>query len=98
MPMSRTQGRYGDGRVSTRRCHREAGGWGGRIAGVVLRRLWADDVYLVVDAPDHEAMAAVSVAVTSTGVLSNYQTIVLLTADQIDAAANMSVDYTPPGG
>ena len=58
----------------------------------------SDDVYVIVDAPSHEAMAAVAGKVTSTGVLSNYQTVVLLTADQIDAAANLTVDYTPPGG
>jgi uncharacterized protein with GYD domain len=57
-----------------------------------------DDVYIVVDAPSHEAMAAVAGRVTSTGVLSSYETVVLLTAEQLDAAANMSVDYTPPGG
>ena len=57
-----------------------------------------DDVYVIVDAPSHEAMAAVAGTVTSTGVLSNYQTVVLLTPDQLDAAAGMSVDYTPPGG
>lgn len=56
-----------------------------------------DDVYLVVDAPSHEAMAAVSGTVTSSGVLSKYETVVLLTADQLDAAASMTVDYTPPG-
>ena len=58
----------------------------------------SDDVYIVVDAPSHEAMAAVAGTVTSTGVLSSYETVVLLTADQIDAAANLTVDYTPPGG
>jgi uncharacterized protein with GYD domain len=58
----------------------------------------SDDVYVIVDAPSHEAMAAVAGRVTGTGVLSNYQTVVLLTADQIDAAANLPVDYTPPGG
>jgi hypothetical protein len=43
-------------------------------------------------------MAAIAGTVTSTGALSNYQTIVLLTADEIDSAANLSVAYTPPGG
>jgi uncharacterized protein with GYD domain len=57
----------------------------------------ADDVYVVVDAPSHEAMAAVAGTVTSSGALSDYETVVLLTADQLDAAANMSVDYNPPG-
>ena len=57
----------------------------------------SDDVYVIVDAPSHEAMAAIAATVTSTGALSSYETVVLLTADQIDAASQMSVDYTPPG-
>ena len=56
-----------------------------------------DDLYAVVDAPSHEAMAAIAGTVTSTGALSGYETVVLLTADQVDAAANMTVDYQPPG-
>ena len=58
----------------------------------------SDDVYIVVEAPGHEAMAAIAGTVTGTGVLSSYETVVLLTAEQIDAAAKMTVDYTPPGG
>ena len=57
-----------------------------------------DDIYIVVDAPSHEAMAAVAGTVSSTGAVSDYQTTVLLTAEQLDAAADMSVDYRPPGG
>ena len=56
-----------------------------------------DDLYAIVDAPSHEAMAAIAGTVTSTGALSSYQTIVLLTADEIDAAAKQTIDYTPPG-
>ena len=58
----------------------------------------SDDIYAVVDAPNHEAMAAVAGTVSSTGAISSYETVVLLTAEQIDAAANIAVDYTPPGG
>jgi hypothetical protein len=43
-------------------------------------------------------MAAVAGTVTGTGVLSNYETVVLLTPAQMDAAAGLPVDYTPPGG
>jgi uncharacterized protein with GYD domain len=57
----------------------------------------SDDVYIVIDAPSHEAMAAVAGTVTSTGALSSYETVVLLTADQLDAAAGLPVDYAPPG-
>ena len=56
-----------------------------------------DDAYIILDAPSHEAMAAVAGTVTSTGVLSSYETVVLLTADQLDAASKLSVAYTPPG-
>ena len=56
-----------------------------------------DDVYVIVDVPNPETMAAVAGAVTGTGAMSSYETTVLLTADQIDAAANLSVAYTPPG-
>ena len=56
-----------------------------------------DDLYAIVDAPSHEAMAAIAGTVTSTGALSGYETVVLLTADQVDAAADMTVDYQPPG-
>ena len=57
-----------------------------------------DDIYAIVDAPSPEAMAAIAGTVTSTGALSGYETVVLLTADQVDKAAGLSVDYTPPGG
>ena len=56
-----------------------------------------DDVYVIVDAPSHEAVAAIAGTVTSTGVLSRYETVVLLTPEQLDAAADMTVAYTPPG-
>ena len=56
-----------------------------------------DDLYAIVDAPSHEAMAAIAGTVTSTGALSSYQTIVLLTAEEIDAAAKQTIDYSPPG-
>jgi uncharacterized protein with GYD domain len=58
----------------------------------------SDDVYVTVDAPSHEAVAAVAGAVTSTGAMSHYETVVLLEPEQLDAAAGITVDYTPPGG
>jgi uncharacterized protein with GYD domain len=57
----------------------------------------SDDVFIVIDAPSHEAMAAVAGTVTSTGVLSSYETVVLLSAEQLDAASNLEVTYAPPG-
>jgi hypothetical protein len=56
------------------------------------------DVYVVVDAPGHETMAAIAGTVTSTGALSDYETVVLLSPAEVDRAAEIAVDYTPPGG
>ena len=54
------------------------------------------DAYVVVDLPDNESAAAVAIAV-NTGGGATVKTIVLLTPEEIDAAAKRSVDYRPPG-
>ena len=56
-----------------------------------------DDVYVILDLPDHESAAAASMTASAAGA-TQVRTIVLLTPEQIDAAAAKSVDYTPPGG
>jgi uncharacterized protein with GYD domain len=55
------------------------------------------DLYVLADLPDNTAAAAVAAAVGSSGALSSYQTTVLLTAEELDAAARMPVSYRPPG-
>ena len=47
--------------------------------------------------PDSASAAAASMVVAASGALS-LKTVVLLTPEEIDAAAGMSVSYTPPGG
>jgi hypothetical protein len=42
-------------------------------------------------------MAAIAGTVGQTGAVSKYETVVLLTPAQIDEAANLKVDYSPPG-
>jgi uncharacterized protein with GYD domain len=54
------------------------------------------DAYVVVDLPDNESAAAVAIAVNSGGG-ATVRTAVLLTPEEIDAAAKRSVDYRPPG-
>ena len=54
------------------------------------------DAYVVVDLPDNESAAAVAIAVNSGGG-ATVKTVVLLTPEEIDAAAGRSVDYRPPG-
>jgi uncharacterized protein with GYD domain len=56
-----------------------------------------DDVYVTVDAPGNIAAAAMAGAVGSSGALARYETVVLLSADEIDEAMKMAVSYAPPG-
>jgi uncharacterized protein with GYD domain len=58
----------------------------------------SDDVYVTVDAPNNVAAAAMACAVGSSGALARYETVVLLTADEIDDATKIAVSYAPPGG
>ena len=54
------------------------------------------DVFVVVEAPDDEAVAAVSIAINVSGAVST-RTTKLLTVEQVDEALRRSVDYRPPG-
>ena len=55
------------------------------------------DAYVIADVPDNTSAAAVALTVGASGGAST-KTIVLLTPEEVDAAAKQSVDYTPPGG
>ena len=54
------------------------------------------DAYVIADLPDNESAAAVALAVNAAGG-ATARTVVLLTPEEIDAAAKRSVDYRPPG-
>jgi uncharacterized protein with GYD domain len=54
------------------------------------------DAYVTVDLPDNEAAAAVALTVNAAGGAA-VKTTVLLTPEEVDAAAQRSVDYSPPG-
>jgi uncharacterized protein with GYD domain len=56
----------------------------------------SDDVLLIVDAPDNATVTAVSIAVSSTGVVSLHTTP-LMTAAEVDEALAKSIPYTAPG-
>jgi len=55
-----------------------------------------DDVFTVVDLPDNVTAAAIGLAVGATGLVA-VRTIVLLTPEEIDAAAQKHADYHGPG-
>ena len=54
------------------------------------------DVYTIVELPDNETATAVALMVNSSGAV-NIRTTVLVTPEEVDAAAKQSVDYRPPG-
>ena len=54
------------------------------------------DAIIIADLPDEEAAAAVALAVNGDDRIS-LRTTVLLAPEEIDAAAQRSVDYRPPG-
>jgi uncharacterized protein with GYD domain len=58
--------------------------------------LGADDVVVIVDAPDNIAVAALSLSVGSTG-LVNISTTPLLTVDEVDQALALPSRYRAPG-
>jgi uncharacterized protein with GYD domain len=57
------------------------------------------DVYLIVDAPDDAAAAAMSMATTASGAVE-VSTTILITPEEMDevSARAKSVEYRPPGG
>ena len=57
----------------------------------------SDDVYVIVDLPDLATMTALSLGVASSGSISNVNTTVLITPEEVDEATQKTVNYTPPG-
>jgi uncharacterized protein with GYD domain len=54
------------------------------------------DAFVIGELPNNEAAAAVALAVNSTGG-ATVKTTVLLTPEEVDSAAQQSVDYRAPG-
>ncbi len=55
-----------------------------------------DDVYVICDVPDNVTAAAIGLSVGASGLVALH-TVVLLTPEEIDAAAQMHPDYRGPG-
>lgn len=58
----------------------------------------ADDAFVILDAPDNSSAAAASLVVGASGAVRS-RTVVLMTPEEIDEAAerSKSIDYKPPG-
>jgi len=55
------------------------------------------DVYVIADLPDQATAAAFATAVGASEAISSFETVVLLSPQEVDAAMKISVGYRPPG-
>jgi uncharacterized protein with GYD domain len=55
------------------------------------------DVFVIVEGIDNETAAALSMGIGATGALHSIKTTVLLTPEEIDAAAKKTLSYRAPG-
>ena len=70
-------------------------GLGGRLEGFYFA-FGDTDVFAIADAPDNISAAAVSLAVTASGLVRTKMTV-LMTPEEMDQATKKSVSYRPPG-
>jgi uncharacterized protein with GYD domain len=54
------------------------------------------DVYAIVEYPNNEVAATLALSINRTGAVQA-RTVVLLTPEEVDAAAEMAPEYRPPG-
>jgi uncharacterized protein with GYD domain len=59
--------------------------------------LGTDDVYVIADVPDNATALALGATIVSSGAISSYETVVLLSAAEVDAAMKTNIEYRPPG-
>jgi len=55
------------------------------------------DAYVTVEAPDNVAIAALAMTIGASGAVSALETVVLLTAGELDEATRRTPQYRPPG-
>lgn len=72
-----------------------AEGLGGSLEGFYFG-FGPTDAYVLLDLPDNQSAAAASLAVNAAGGASS-EVVVLMTPEEVDAAAKMSVEYRAPG-
>jgi uncharacterized protein with GYD domain len=69
------------------------------VGGRLEEMYWAfgkDDFYVIADLPNHAAAAALTATTAGAGAVS-ISTVVLLTAEDIDAAVKLHPEYRAPG-
>ena len=69
---------------------------GGTVEGYYFA-FGSDDFYLIADLPSNAAAAAGALTAAATGAIAT-RTVVLMTPEEIDAAARLTPTYRAPGG
>jgi uncharacterized protein with GYD domain len=70
-------------------------GLGGQVEAFYYA-LGEEDLYIILDVHSQADMAAVSMAVTASGG-ARFNTVTLLTPEEVDEASHKAVSYHPPG-
>ena len=90
------RGRARRGRTDRRDAVATVRSVGGMSLGGIYFAFGDHDALAIVELPDNEAAAAMSLIENSTGAL-RVTTTVLLTPEQVDEASHRAVSYRPPG-
>jgi uncharacterized protein with GYD domain len=69
---------------------------GGRLEAFYFA-FGAHDFYLLTELPDNAAAVAVAATVGASGAMRAFETIPLLTPEEVDEAATRNPSYRPPG-
>jgi uncharacterized protein with GYD domain len=56
-----------------------------------------DDVYVIADVPDNATAMAMAATIGSSGAISHYETVVLLSPAEVDRAMETKISYSAPG-
>jgi uncharacterized protein with GYD domain len=84
----------GTGRVSS--VEKALAGVGGSLDTLYFA-FGSSDVYAIADVPDNATAMAIGTAIAASGAISSYETVVLLSPAEVDAAMQTSISYRPPG-
>ena len=71
------------------------GGAGGKVESFYFA-FGDSDVYAIAELPDNETVAALALSINQSGA-TMISTVVLMTPEQMDKAADMAVEYRRPG-
>jgi uncharacterized protein with GYD domain len=84
----------GTGRVAS--VEKALSGIGGSLESFYFA-FGSDDVYVIADVPDNATAMAMAATIASSGAISSYETVVLLSPAEVDAAMKKRIDYRAPG-